>query len=282
MFRCLSPAAGGTDISLPGRSFFTLNWKTSPFGPSPGGSINEPIRSTITRRLQPGNFPVDVHRQLKRAETIVAVLLSLTVLLFLVVRATHARALWRDECDTVQTAQLPTLKDVAANFQYDSSPLPFLGLVRLYTALFGASDASLRAIGLVVGMALIGAAWFNSRSLNADTPLLFLILAGLNTTFLVWGTSLRAYGLGSVLIVLGFRINGKVFTPTGPATAVADLSRVPRRDSMPRKRYRAGVRCLCGGDDRLSFTHSIQNCACSLRSPDRVRNLLSPLCASLF
>ncbi len=146
---------------------------------------------------------------IRRIELILAIVVTLVVVVLLIIRTIHAGPLWRDECDTVQTAQLPTLKDVAANFQYDSFPLPFLGLVRLYTALFGASDASLRAIGLVVGMALIGAAWFNSRSLNADTPLLFLILAGLNTTFLVWGTSLRAYGLGSVLIVLGFGLTAK-------------------------------------------------------------------------
>ena len=38
---------------------------------------------------------------IKHAEWTVAILLSATVLFLLLVRATHAGALWRDECDSV-------------------------------------------------------------------------------------------------------------------------------------------------------------------------------------
>lgn len=149
---------------------------------------------------------------IKRAELILGILLSATVLFLLVVRATHVGPLWRDECDSIQTARLPTFGDVTKNFQYDSFPLPFLATIRAYTTLFGESDASLRLFGLLVGVALICAGWFNSRSVSADTPLVFLTLAGLNTTFLIWGTTVRGYGLGSVLIVFGFGMAAKFLT----------------------------------------------------------------------
>jgi hypothetical protein len=41
---------------------------------------------------------------LKKIEWAIAILLSVTVLFFLVVRATHAGGLWRDECGTMQLA----------------------------------------------------------------------------------------------------------------------------------------------------------------------------------
>src|ERR1700722_8924101 len=113
---------------------------------------------------------------LARLELLIAILLTATVLLLLVIRATHAGALWRDEAAALQLAQMPTISDVAANFQHEAFPLPFPLLIRGYAALFGASDASLRWFGFAVGVALLGTAWFNSRSLRDRGPSLFLAL----------------------------------------------------------------------------------------------------------
>ena len=90
-----------------------------------------------------------------RVELLTAILLSAIVLFFLFVRSTHAGALWRDEAATLQLAQMPTLDDVAANFQHEAFPLPFPLLIRTYVALFGASDASLRWFGFVIGAAMV-------------------------------------------------------------------------------------------------------------------------------
>jgi hypothetical protein len=147
---------------------------------------------------------------IKRAEWAVGILLSLTVLFLLAVRATHAGALWRDECGALQLARLPTFTDVVKSFRFESFPLPFFATLRAYTEVFGASDAALRCFGLAVGLALICTAWFNSRVISADVPLIFLALAGLNATFLVWGTTIRGYGLGSVLITLAFGLTAKL------------------------------------------------------------------------
>jgi hypothetical protein len=152
-------------------------------------------------------------------ELLIAVLLTATVIFFLVLRATNAGALWRDEAASLQLAQLPAVSDVAANFQHEAFPIPFPLLIRSYTAIFGASDASLRWFGFAVGVALIIAAWFNSRGDRG--PLLFLSLFGLNATFLLWGTSLRGYGIGCVFLILTLGFAAKAIRDPTIGNAIA-------------------------------------------------------------
>ena len=158
---------------------------------------------------------------IKRAEWLVAIALSLVVLFLLVARATHAGALWRDECGALQLARMPTLSDIAANFPHEAFPPLFQLTIRGYTNLFGYSDIALRIFGFAMGLAFLCVAWINSRLIGERVPLLFLALIGLNTTFLSWGTSLRAYGLGSVLIALAFGLAARVIVDPAPRWILA-------------------------------------------------------------
>ena len=151
----------------------------------------------------------------------VAILLTATDLFFLGMRATHAGALWRDEAATLQLAQMPAISDIAANFEHEAFPIPFPLLVRSYAAVFGGSDASLRWFGFAVGVGLIAAAWFNSRLIGDRGPVLFLALLGLNATFLLWGTSLRGYGIGCVFLVLTIGLTTKAICQPTMRTAIA-------------------------------------------------------------
>ena len=146
---------------------------------------------------------------IKRIEWIVAIMLSAVVLFLLVVRTTHAGALWRDECDSVQLARMPRIADVLGNLQYTAFPVLFPAIVRAYTSALGTSDIALRSFGLIVGMAFIAAAWFQSRQLHGQVPLLLPALVGLNVNFLTCGTWVRGYGIGSVLLVLAFALTAK-------------------------------------------------------------------------
>src|ERR1700739_207694 len=98
-------------------------------------------------------------------ELFTVVLLSAIVLFFLVIRATNAGALWRDEAATLQLAQMPTVGEIVANFQHEAFPVPFPLFIRAYATVLGTSDASLRWFGFAVGVMLFAAAWFNSRIL---------------------------------------------------------------------------------------------------------------------
>jgi hypothetical protein len=148
--------------------------------------------------------------RIRSIEWITAVLLSLVIAVLLFVRAQNAGALWRDECASLQLAEMPHVGDVLHNFQRESFPAPFPLTIRAYTAIFGTSDAALRAFGLVVGLMLLTVLWFNALFLRTGPPLLGAALLGLNTCFLIWGTSIRGYGLGSVLILLAFALVAKM------------------------------------------------------------------------
>ena len=141
---------------------------------------------------------------LKRAEWSVAVLISAMAVFLLAVRATHAGALWRDECAVVQLAALPSISDVFHTFQHEAFPPLFPLIVRAYTSVLGSSDAALRIFGFCAGCLLIGAFWINSQWFRTGPPLVGLALMSLNTTLFVWGTTIRGYGLGSAIVMLIF------------------------------------------------------------------------------
>jgi hypothetical protein len=160
---------------------------------------------------------------LKRAERAVGLLLSAIVLFLLIVRATHAGALWRDECDSLQLALMPRFAEVVENLHYTSFPILFPVTLRSYTLLFGTSDNALRFFGLAVGVAFICAAWFHSRTIKDNAPLLLLTLIGLNTTFLTVGGWIRGYGLGCVLIILAFALTERLLLRASAGNLAAVL-----------------------------------------------------------
>ena len=162
---------------------------------------------------------------LKRAEWTIAILVSATVLFVFFIRATHAGGLWRDECDSLELARLPTFADVFHNLRFTSFPILFPTTIRLFTNLFGTSDAALRAFGFLIGVAFLFVAWLNARTIRRHVPLVLPALIGLNLTFLTDGTWIRGYGLGSTLLILAFGLTAFfVAWPTIPRLIAAFLS----------------------------------------------------------
>ena len=159
--------------------------------------------------------------QLRRVEWAVAVLLSLTVIFLIAVRVTHAGALWRDEVAVVQLARMPHVSDITRNFQHEAFPIPFPILIRGYASLFGASDVSLRVFGAAIGLAFVCALWFSAKCAGDGLPIVSLPFLGLSTTFLIWGLTMRGYGLGSVVIVLAFGLFALLLRKSSPAIIVA-------------------------------------------------------------
>ena len=151
---------------------------------------------------------------LAKAEWRLGLLLTATIVSLLLVRAFHAGALWRDECAVVQLAQMPTVRDIAHNFQHEAFPPLFPLIVRGYITVFGSTDAALRFFGFCVGCLVVGAFWISARLFGNNLPLLGLALLSLNTTFFVWGTTIRGYGLGSAMIVLVFGYVGSLLLGT--------------------------------------------------------------------
>jgi hypothetical protein len=166
-------------------------------------------------------------RSIGRVEKLLAIGLSVAALALMAVRAQHAGGLWRDECGLVQLSLMPSVADIFRDFPHEAFPPVFPTLIRGWTFIFGTSDVVFRAFGLAVGLLVLAAFWFNSRAFGSGAPLLSLVLVGLNSTFLIWGTSMRGYGLASAAIALVFGLLVRLILRPSPslylATAIACL-----------------------------------------------------------
>jgi len=162
---------------------------------------------------------------IKKWEWAVAVALSIVAIALHALRMSHAGALWRDESGALQLAMMPTAGDILQNFQHEGFPILFPFGLRAYTAIVGASDFELRALGMLVGMGMIGALWLNARLVGQGLPLISLVLLGFNTFLIQWGDSIRGYGIGSAFILLTFALLVRVVEqPNWARTAAAFLA----------------------------------------------------------
>ena len=90
--------------------------------------------------------------------------------------------------------------------------------LRSYIAVAGDGDVALRLFGMLVGIAIVGALWLNARSAGS-VPLVSLALLGFHPYFLLFGDSLRGYGLGILLILLTFGAFSRLVARPGWRTA---------------------------------------------------------------
>ncbi len=114
----------------------------------------------------------------------------------------HAGALWRDEVTSVEIASMSSWGETWDNLAFESFPALFVALLRFVAGVpHGASDAELRVFGVVIGLLLLALLWVNARWLRFGLPLLSLALVGFNPMVVRYGDSIRAYGLGMVVIL---------------------------------------------------------------------------------
>lgn len=140
--------------------------------------------------------------RLQRAEWATALLITLFAVALHALRLVHAGPLWRDEAAAFHLATSPTLGEVIT--RHESFPPPFFLILRAWTAVSGGSDAALRLFGLLVGLALLAMFWWTARRTSGTVPLLSLALVAVNASVLIFGDSLRGYGLGTVAILAAF------------------------------------------------------------------------------
>jgi hypothetical protein len=116
---------------------------------------------------------------------------------------THAGGLWRDETSTVHLAQFPRFAEMWSMLGHDSFPALFPLLLRCWSAIgLGGTDFSLRFLGFLIGLFVLGTLWFNARLFGHRVPTISLGLLAVNLTLVRWGDSLRALGLGTGLMLL--------------------------------------------------------------------------------
>jgi hypothetical protein len=119
--------------------------------------------------------------------------------------AIYAGPLWRDEVNTINVAQMPSLPEFWHSLSFESFP-PLWPLLLRGAGWLGLAnnDASIRILGLYVGLAFLGALWLSARWIGCRAPSLSLALLGSLPAFIFIIGANRAYGLASCLLVLSF------------------------------------------------------------------------------
>ncbi|HEX7653134.1 MAG TPA: hypothetical protein VF607_06485, partial [Verrucomicrobiae bacterium] len=123
----------------------------------------------------------------------------------------QAGGFWRDEVNLLNVADRASW----AGLTHDSFPLLLPLLVKVWSGLGGGAESSLRGLGALVGLGLLGALWISAWTARRSPPLISLGLLGLNSTVICYGDELRAYGLGSLTIVLVLAAGGRFLQKPG-------------------------------------------------------------------
>src|ERR1700720_3691211 len=148
---------------------------------------------------------------LRRLEWIVALLVGALIVVLHSVNMTHAGGLWRDEAAAVDLALFPSFAEIWSHLEHESFPLLLTLVLRGWSAIgLGSSDMALRVFGMLIGVAVLAALWWNAWQFSASPPLISMLLFGLSPTMIRWGDSLRAYGLGVLLLLLALGLIWKV------------------------------------------------------------------------
>ena len=143
-----------------------------------------------------------------------------------VVFGMRAGALWRDEVNSLELATVPTLSEMWINLDYDSFPALFFLVLRTFAGVpASASDVELRVFGVTIGLLILGALWLNARVFRFGVPLVSLALIGFNPMVIRYDDSIRAYGLGTLLILLVLPAIWKIIeSPTPRRIIVAGVA----------------------------------------------------------
>lgn len=116
----------------------------------------------------------------------------------------NAGGFWRDEVTSLQMIQVPSILEVWNKIEFDSFPLFWHLFLRGCSAIpMLGSEWGLRFVGLAIGLSIIAAVLYNARFIfKTPFPIITIAIIGTNPDIIRWGDSMRAYGLGVLLITI--------------------------------------------------------------------------------
>ena len=186
---------------------------------------------------------------IRHLEWIVALLVAALIVVLHVVNMTHAGGLWRDEAAAVNLALFPSLGEIWSHLEHESFPLLLTLLLRSWNAIgFGSSDLALRAFGMLIGLAVLAVLWWNAWQFSVSPPLLSMLLFGLSPTTIRWGDSLRAYGLGVLLLLLALGLIWQVArSPSRRTMLLSIVTSILAAQALYQSIFMLAAFCLGGG-----------------------------------
>ncbi|HWW02309.1 MAG TPA: hypothetical protein VNZ64_21595 [Candidatus Acidoferrum sp.] len=140
-----------------------------------------------------------------RLEVLATVLATGLVALVFFLITLNAGPLWRDETNTINIAQMPSLKVLWRYAQFESFPPLYVLVLRAWGFLgMAGTDGSIRVLGLLIGLLFLGSLWLCSKWVWRGAPTLSVALLGSLPAVVFTVTSTRAYGLSACLLILTF------------------------------------------------------------------------------
>lgn len=148
---------------------------------------------------QSSSAPVASRNFLRQPGWITAILITLLVAGFHFYFLLHAGGFWRDEVNLINVAGRHSIGKIAA----DSFPVLMPLLVKIWCSTgLNQDEVYLRLLGIIIGLGSVAALWLATWTARRAPPLVSLALFGLNSTVITFGDSIRAYGLGSLMVAL--------------------------------------------------------------------------------
>jgi hypothetical protein len=161
------------------------------------GEVRNPVAALKLSSPHEGGW----RSKLRQPEVLAAAVLTVVAIGLHIIFLFHPGGLWRDEVNTVNLAGRGSLAEMAR----DSFPVLMPLIVHGWRAIgLASSDITVRVLGMLIGVGLLGALWVSAWQTSGLAPRLGLALFAVNGTMIIYGDSLRAYGLGALLIVLAF------------------------------------------------------------------------------
>ena len=134
----------------------------------------------------------------------------------------HAGGLWRDEVVSFNVAAQPSLTKLWESFWCDSFPSFFHLVLRAWILLgAGATDHRLRFLGGLMGISIVAAFWINGCFLSYRIPFVSMALVALSPLAIRTTDAIRAYGLGTLCIILTVGLVWRVVEVASPRRVLA-------------------------------------------------------------
>jgi mannosyltransferase len=136
--------------------------------------------------------------------TLIGVGAVVAVAVGLVLRFWTRSDLWLDEALTVNIARLP-VHEIPAYLKRDGAPPLYYVLLHYWTGAFGTSDAAVRSLAGLFGIATIPLAWLAGKRLGGRSAAwAAMLLVGTSPFAVRYDTEARMYSLVALLTVVGF------------------------------------------------------------------------------
>ncbi len=186
--------------------------------------------------------------RIRSIEWIVAALFAALIVALHFVNLKYAGGLWRDEAAGLNLALFPSFGEIWSHLEHESFPLLLTMLLRAWNTIgLGRTDLALRSFGMLVGLAILAALWWNAWRFSSSPPTISMLLFGLSPVAIRWGDSLRAYGLGVFFLLLALGLIWNVVrSPSRKAVLLAMFSGILAVQALYQNIFLLAAFCLGG------------------------------------